>query len=173
MDAPNPSAPPPPSAPPTPPVPPPRSSGPLGGKPDVTARFLAFLIDAVAVYAVGLVPIIGGLVGIAYVLARDGLAFDFMDGRSLGKKIMKLRPVRLDGEPMDLRTSVMRNLPLTLGSLAQVLLFVPVIGWILIPFVAIAGVVLVVIEVLRVVNDPEGRRWGDQLAGTKVVVVAD
>jgi uncharacterized RDD family membrane protein YckC len=143
----------------------------VGGKPDAMARTLAFLIDAVAVYAVGMVPVIGGLVGIAYVLARDGLAFDFMDGRSIGKKLMKLRPVRLDGQPMDLRTSVMRNWPLTLGSLAQILLFIPVIGWILIPFVALAGVVVAVIEILRVLNDPEGRRWGDQLAGTKVIVV--
>ena len=27
------------------------------------------------------------------------------------------------------------------------------------------------IEIMRVLNDPEGRRWGDQLAGTKVIVV--
>ena len=122
-----------------PPPPTPISPGPVGGKPDTMARFLAFLIDAVAVAAVGLVPVIGGLVGIAYVLTRDGLAFEFMDGRSIGKKLMKLRPVRLDGQPMDVRTSVMRNWPLTLGSLAQVLIFIPVIGWILIPFVGIAG----------------------------------
>ena len=129
MDAPTPTPTPPPSPSPNPiPV----SSGPVGGKPDTVARFLAFLIDAVAVAAVGLVPVIGGLVGIAYVLTRDGLAFDFMDGRSIGKKLMKLRPVRLDGQPMDLNTSVMRNWPLSLGSLAQVLIFIPVIGWILI-----------------------------------------
>lgn len=166
MDAPTPT--PPPTQPPPPTS---GSSGPIGGKPDTVARFLAFLIDAVAVAAIGLVPVIGGLVGIAYVLARDGLDFDFMDGRSIGKKLMKLRPVRLDGQPMDLSTSVMRNWPLTLGSLAQVLIYIPVIGWILIPFVGIAGLVLVVIEILRVLNDPEGRRWGDQLAGTKVIVV--
>ncbi len=168
MDAPTPTPPPPP-----PPPPPPTSgsSGPIGGKPDTVARFLAFLIDAVAVAAIGLVPVVGGLVGIAYVLTRDGLAFDFMDGRSIGKKLMKLRPVRLDGQPMDLGTSVMRNWPLTLGSLAQVLLFIPVIGWILIPFVGLAGLVIAVIEVVRVMNDPDGRRWGDQLAGTKVIVV--
>ena len=155
----------------TPPTTPPVSPGPVGGKPDTVARFLAFLIDAVAVAAVGLVPVIGGLVGIAYVLTRDGLAFDFMDGRSIGKKLMKLRPVRLDGQAMDLRTSVMRNWPLSLGSLAQVLIFIPVIGWILIPFVGLAGLVIVVIEIIRVVNDPEGRRWGDRLAATKVIVV--
>ena len=168
MDAPNPTPTPTPSPSPNPiPV----SSGPVGGKPDTVARFLAFLIDAVAVAAIGLVPVIGGLVGVAYVLTRDGLAFDFMDGRSIGKKLMKLRPVRLDGQPMDLNTSVMRNWPLTLGSLAQILIYIPVIGWLLIPFVGIAGLIIAVIEIIRVMNDPEGRRWGDQLAGTKVIVV--
>lgn len=113
MDAPKPT----PNPTPTP-GPAPVSSGPIGGKPDTVARFLAFLIDAVAVAVIGLVPVIGGLVGIAYVLARDGLAFEFMDGRSIGKKLMKLRPVRLDGLPMDLPTSFRRNWPLSLGSLA-------------------------------------------------------
>lgn len=51
------------------------------------------------------------------------------------------------------------------------LIFIPVLGWILIPFVGLAGLVIAVIEALRVMNDPEGRRWGDQLAGTKVIVV--
>jgi uncharacterized RDD family membrane protein YckC len=142
-------------------------------RPDALTRFVAFFIDAVIVAAVGLVPIVGGIVGIAYILARDGLAYDFMDGRSIGKKIMKLRPVRLDGLPMDLTTSIQRNWPLAFGSLAQVLIFIPVIGWILIPFVGIAGTVIVVIEIVRVLTGADGRRWGDTMAGTEVVVVTD
>jgi uncharacterized RDD family membrane protein YckC len=142
-------------------------------RPDALTRFIAFFIDAVIVAVVGLVPIIGGLVGIAYVLGRDGLAYDFMDGRSIGKRIMKLRPVRLDGLPMDLETSIRRNWPLAFGSLAQVLIFVPVIGWILIPFVGIAGTIMVVVEVVRVLTGADGRRWGDAMAGTEVLVVAD
>ncbi len=156
------------------PTPPPPSPTPTpaapGGPPDLMTRFLAFFIDAVIVAVVGLVPVVGGLVGILYILTRDGLAYDFMDGRSIGKKVMKLRPVRLDGLPMDVRTSVRRNWPLAFGSLTQALLFVPVIGWILIPFVGLAGVILVVIEVIRVVTRPDGRRWGDELAGTRVIV---
>jgi uncharacterized RDD family membrane protein YckC len=58
-------------------------------------------------------------VGIAYALLRDGLTYDFMDGRSIGKKLMKLRPVRHDGSPMDMATSARRNWPLAFGSLAQ------------------------------------------------------
>lgn len=151
-------------------VPPPVAPG---GKPDTVTRFLAFFIDAVIVAIVGLVPVVGGLVGIVYVLTRDGLAYDFMDGRSIGKKLMKLRPVRLDGGPMDVRTSVARNWPLAFGSLTQALIFIPVIGWILIPFVGLAGVVFVVIEIVRVVTNPEGRRWGDALADTRVIVTTE
>jgi uncharacterized RDD family membrane protein YckC len=159
---------------PTPPNPqPPTPAGPARARPDALTRFLAFFIDAVIVALVGLVPVIGGLVGVAYVLVRDGLSYDFMDGRSIGKRIMKLRPVRLDGLPMDVETSVRRNWPLAFGSLAQALIFIPVIGWILIPFVVVAGTVMVVVEVVRVLTSADGRRWGDAMAGTEVVVVAD
>ena len=159
---------------PTPPNPEPTTpASSARARPDAMTRFLAFFIDAVTVAVVGLVPVIGGLVGIAYVLVRDGLTYDFMDGRSIGKRIMKLRPVRLDGLPMNLETSIRRNWPLAFGSLAQVLIFIPVIGWILIPFVGIAGAIIVVIEIVRVLTSADGRRWGDAMAGTEVVVVAD
>jgi uncharacterized RDD family membrane protein YckC len=138
--------------------------------PDTLTRFLAFLIDGIMVGLVGLVPIIGGLAGIAYVLFRDGLDIDFMRHRSLGKKIMKLDVIRLDGGPMDLMVSARRNWPLAFGSLTQLLIYVPVIGWILIPFVLIAGVVLVIVEIVKVLTANDGRRWGDGLAGTRVIV---
>jgi len=48
-------------------------------------------------------------------------------------------------------------------------LILPVIGWVLLPFAVIAGALLALYEVYRVVTDPEGRRWGDALAGTQVV----
>jgi uncharacterized RDD family membrane protein YckC len=144
-----------------------------GAPPDTLTRFVAFLIDAVAVALIGLVPIIGGLAGIAYVLFRDGLDIEFMHRRSLGKKLMKLTVVRTDGLPMDPMTSARRNWPLVFGSLAQLLVYIPVIGWILIPFVVIAGVVLVIIEIVRVLTSPDGRRIGDGYAGTKVVVAAE
>ena len=140
-----------------------------GTTPDTLTRFVAFLIDAVAVALIGLVPIIGGLAGIAYVLFRDGLDIEYMRRRSLGKTLMKLTVVRTDGLPMDPMTSARRNWPLVFVSLAQILVYVPVIGWILIPFVVIAGIVLVIIEVVRILTGPDGRRLGDGYAGTKVV----
>jgi len=144
-----------------------------GAAPDTLTRFVAFLIDAVAVALIGFVPIIGGLAGIAYVLFRDGLDIEFMQRRSLGKKLMKLTVVRTDGLPMDPMTSARRNWPLVFGSLAQLLVYIPVIGWILIPFVVIAGAVLVIIEIVRILTNPDGRRIGDDYAGTKVVTAAE
>jgi uncharacterized RDD family membrane protein YckC len=148
--------------------------------PDTVARFLAFLIDGIAVALVGiavglvgLVPVIGGLAGIAYVLFRDGLDVDVMRHRSLGKRLMKLAVVREDGAPMDLMTSARRNWPLAFGSLTQLLIYVPILGWILIPIVLLIGAVLVIVEIVKVVSAPDGRRWGDTLAGTRVVVTAD
>ena len=143
------------------------------GAPDTLTRFLAFLIDGIAVGLVGLVPVIGGLAGVAYVLFRDGLDVDFMRHRSLGKKLMKLSVVRDDGAPMDPMTSARRNWPLAFGSLTQFLIFIPVLGWILIPFVLIAGAVFVIIEIVRVTTNPEGRRLGDGYAGTRVITAAE
>ena len=99
--------------------------------PDFGTRFLAALIDGVIAGVVGFVPVVGGLVGAAYLVARDGLDFEFADGRSIGKKIMQLRPIRLDGQPMNLETSVRRNWMFGFGALTQLLLFIPILGWLL------------------------------------------
>jgi uncharacterized RDD family membrane protein YckC len=160
-------------------APPPATAVPLttiddaARAPDTVTRFLAFLIDGIAVGLVGLVPVIGGIAGIAYVLFRDGLDVDVMRHRSLGKRLMKLAVVREDGAPMDLMTSARRNWPLAFGSLTQLLIYVPILGWVLIPIVLIIGAVLVIFEIVKVVSAPDGRRWGDTLAGTRVVVSAD
>jgi uncharacterized RDD family membrane protein YckC len=79
------------------------------GKADLTKRAVALIIDGLIAGAIGRIPFIGGLIGAAYMLTRDGFEFDFMDHRSLGKKLMKLRPVRLDGKPVDIETSMRRN----------------------------------------------------------------
>lgn len=162
------------------PAPPPTAGT---GKPDPAKRFLALFIDGIiagVIYGVlsaivqAIIPgfwtglwmgaLIGGIAGGAYMLVRDGLDLDFMKGRSLGKKVIKLRPERLDGGPMNLETSIKRNWTLSLGYLGAV----PVVGWIL----GLASLGLVVYEIYKVLTDPQGRRWGDELAGTKVVETA-
>lgn len=142
-------------------------------KPDLGKRAIAAIIDGAIAGAVGLIPVIGGIIGALYILLRDGFEFEFMNGRSVGKTLMKLRPVRLDGGKMDLATSARRNWTVALGSLATFLLIVPILGWLLYIPVLIAAVVIGIVEIVSVVNAPDGRRWGDKLAGTKVIEVAE
>ncbi len=134
-------------------------------KADLTKRFIAALIDNVLASLVGFIPVVGGIVGAAYILLKDGLELEFMDKRSIGKKLMKLRPVRLDGGSMDIMTSIQRNWPLAIGS---VLSIIPILGWLIaVPVALVIGI----IELVLVLTDPEGRRLGDRLAGTKVIEV--
>lgn len=140
-------------------------------KADLLKRAIAAIIDGAIASVVGLIPAIGGLIGAAYILFRDGFDYEFMDGRSVGKKLMKLRPVRLDGQKMTLQDSARRNWPLMFGSLTTVLLVIPVIGWVLIPFVAIAAAIIGIIELVLVLTNEEGKRWGDKMASTKVIEV--
>ena len=113
--------------------------------------------------------ILGGIVGAAYYVIRDGLDVDFMKHRSLGKKVMKLNVVRLDGKPMDLETSVKRNWMFGFGAISSILIYIPVLGWILIIVGSLLALCIGLYECYKVLTDKEGRRWGDELAGTKVI----
>jgi len=151
-----------------------QESKPKGdGKADLGKRFVAALIDAAIAVVIGFIPIIGGIISAAYWLLRDGMDFDFMKKRSLGKKVMKLRPVTLDGSPVDMVVSIKRNWMFALGGIVQLLMFIPVIGWALIPVVGVIALILAIIEIILVLTDPEGRRMGDKIAGTKVIEVAE
>lgn len=160
-----------PSQPAPPPVAPPASDA-TAAKPDVGKRFIAYVIDAVIASLLSIIPVLGSLLGAAYILVRDGLEFDFMDGRSVGKKLMKLRPVRDDGGKMDLTTSVMRNWPLALGSLAGLVSFSPFLGILALSLlISLIGGIVGLIEVYLVVTSPDGRRLGDKIAHTHVIEV--
>ena len=116
----------------------------------------------------GLVPVIGGLAATAYWLVRDGLDVEFMDHRSFGKKVMKLRPVTLDGPPVDIMTSVKCNWMFALGGLTQLFAFT-IIGLVIAIPLGLVAFVIGIIEVVLVLSDVEGRRLGDKLAGTRVI----
>ena len=144
------------------------------GKADLGKRAVAAIIDGVIAGVIGFIPIIGGLVGTAYMVLRDGLEFEFMDQRSLGKKLMKLRPVRLDGETVDIETSIKRNWMFGFGPLITAFAWIPILGWfILVPLAALAALIVGIMEIVFVLKDPEGRRWGDSLANTKVIEVEE
>jgi uncharacterized RDD family membrane protein YckC len=145
----------------------PPTSTVVAPKADLAKRLIAALIDGVLASVVGVIPVIGALVGAAYMLVRDGLELDFMHGRSIGKHLMKLRPIRLDGQPMDIMTSVKRNIPFAIGP---AIMIIPILGWIIGPVIAL---IIGVIEIVLVLTDRDGRRLGDKFAETKVIEVAE
>ena len=138
------------------------------GKADLTKRAVAVIIDGAIAGVLGLIPGIGAFIGGLYMLLRDGLDFDFMKGRSVGKQLMKLRVVRLDGGPMDINTSIMRNWPVSLGLIISILALIPILGWLAGLAVGLISIVLGLIELILVISDPEGRRFGDRMAGTVI-----
>jgi len=142
-------------------------------KADLSKRFIAAVIDGVLAAGVSFIPAVGGVVGGLYMLLRDGLELEFMDRRSIGKKLVKLRPVRLDGQPMDPITSVKRNLPLSIGLVGLIFWVIPILGWIVAVLFGVVGLIVAFIELVLVLTDPEGRRMGDKLAETKVIEVPE
>ena len=60
-----------------------------------------------------------------------------------------------------------------IGGVIQLLLFIPFIGWLLILPVSLLAMVIGIVEAIRVFTDPEGRRFGDVWANTKVIEVED
>lgn len=128
----------------------------------------AVLIDGFFAGLLGFLPLLGGLLGFTYMLTRDVVWHRLLRqpawrGSSLGKRMLGLRVVTLDGRELDWVTSSVRNLPLVAGSL---LVIIPVIG----PFVGpLVGIGLTILELIYVLIDAEGRRLGDRLAGTQVI----
>ena len=138
-------------------------------KPDFIKRALAAIIDGVVMTILTLIPLLGKLLALIYLLLRDGLDFDFMRHRSLGKSLMKLKPVTLAGEDLDLGTSAKRNITLALGSLAQLIKGWAFLSWLLM----LAAIVVGLYEVYLVITDDKGRRLGDRLAETQVIESGD
>ena len=113
-------------------------------------RGMAFLIDMLLYAllhfggpALGF-GILGGFLGVLYITFRDGL----FGGQSVGKKILGIRVVHIDGRPISYIDSSFRNV-----------LF---IIYLLIP-------AAIVIEAVAAYRHPERRRLGDRVAGTCVV----
>ena len=88
--------------------------------------------------------ILGGFLGVLYITFRDGL----FGGQSVGKKILGIRVVHIDGRPISYIDSSFRNV-----------LF---IIYLLIP-------AAIVIEAVAAYRHPERRRLGDRIAKTCVV----
>lgn len=122
----------------------------------IGARVGAYLIDVVIAIVAGIVvgvvsSKLGNLVTLAYLLTRDALPF--LDGQSLGKKVMKIRAVTEDGKSLsgNWNPGLIRNAVM------------------LIPFFPLVELIIV----LTSKGKPnENRRLGDQWAKTKVINAA-
>ncbi len=102
------------------------------------------------------IPQVGYLSGVVYLLISDGL----FDGRSIGKKIIRLKVISVPGESSGtFRDSMIRNITLA----APLLLYkIPLFGWIFL-------VTALALEFLLMLGNEEGMRLGDDLAHTKVI----
>ncbi len=124
-----------------------------GINPRVVAAVIDFLVMAGIwlVLDIFLPGSLAWLAGAAYFLCRDALPF--LGGQSVGKKAMKIRAVTRDGsEPLtgNWAASIVRNVTL-----------------LILPF----GIVELVMVLQREDSQDHGRRFGDDWAKTKVIVV--
>lgn len=156
-----------------------RQPGPAGAgvqAPDVVRRFAAKLVDAAvatllfwitaSVLPAGMFTtgLFAAIVAGAYWLVGDGLEVEFMRHRSLGKRLLGLAVVRLDGRPMDLEASIRRNWMFAIGF------FSTIFGSLALSLLMLlAATALLAFETFRVAFAVDGRRWGDDLAATRVV----
>ena len=102
------------------------------------------------------------MLGFFYSLVCDGLPGPFK-GRSPGKRLLHLRVVDAEGKPVDLKRSVVRNLPV---GVVTFLMVIPFWGWILAILVAIP---FGLIELSLIARARGHQRLGDVLAGTFVI----
>ena len=118
-------------------------------------RIIAALIDFAAIFIAGIVLMnilpgflssVVSLASLGYILTKDSLPF--LDGQSIGKKVMKIRAVTADGRPLtgNWQTGILRN-----------------------AFLIISPVELLIL-LLREEKPEKGRRLGDDFAKTKVIV---
>lgn len=128
------------------------------------ARYLARVVGKAADLIVALcLWRIEGAAGVFAALFYLLMADAFPGGRSAGKWLAGLKVVRVDGEPMDFSSSLLRNLTIAAPFL---LYLVPAFG----PFLAYTlGTALLLVETYLGFYDPDGQRAGDTLAETLVV----
>ncbi|MBI5100860.1 MAG: RDD family protein [Nitrospirae bacterium] len=117
------------------------------------ARVIDFILIAAALE---MLPRAGYFAGLAYLLLGDG----FFDGRSIGKRLVKIRVVNTErNTACSIRDSILRNSPLALGFSLWVL---PWVGWIFV-------VAAVVMEFILMLGSENGARLGDEIAKTAVL----
>ncbi len=120
-------------------------------------RTAAKAIDFILIASVvEIIPRAGFFAGLAYLLLGDG----FFDGRSIGKKLIRIRVVSsVTNTPCTFRESILRNSTFAAG---YILWIVPWIGWVF--FLCVAA-----IEFVLALGSEDSTRLGDELAKTTVL----
>jgi uncharacterized RDD family membrane protein YckC len=126
-------------------------------KSQVLNRFIGKFIDLIIVMAASnVIPSVGWLAGLVYVLIADG----FSEGRSVGKRLVGLQTViPRTREASGFRESIIRNMPF---AAAYLLCYVPYVGWAL-------AMAIAAFEGLLIIGNDQGLRLGDKLAHTQVL----
>ena len=120
-------------------------------------RTAAKILDFILIAAVlEILPRAGYYAGLAYLLLGDG----FFDGRSIGKKLIRLKVVSAENAaPCTFKDSILRNSTFAVG---YILWLVPWIGWLFLLLVSI-------LEFILVLGSKDGMRLGDEIAKTVVI----
>jgi len=120
-------------------------------------RTAAKIVDFILIAAViEIIPQAGFFAGLTYLLLGDG----FFDGRSIGKKLLKIHVVSAETYgPCTFKDSILRNSTFAVG---YVLWIVPLIGWIFILIISI-------VEFILLLGSKDGMRLGDEIAKTAVI----
>jgi uncharacterized RDD family membrane protein YckC len=120
-------------------------------------RTAAKIVDFILIAAViEIIPRAGFFAGLTYLLLGDG----FFDGRSIGKKLLKIQVVSAGTDsPCTFRDSILRNSTFAVG---YILWIVPFIGWIFI-------LIISAVEFVLVLGSKDGMRLGDEIAKTAVI----
>ena len=142
----------------------------------VLGMVLGMASSGVASYAGRVLNVIGSVAILAYILGRDVM----FEGRSLGKKTQQLKVVGATGGPVTLEESVRRNAIFAAGSalatLSSALQLFPCVGdavaCLLMPLLVLgllAAFAAAILEIVWIIQDPGGIRFGDKFARTRVV----
>jgi len=134
-------------------------------------------VQTLATYVVHVLVLLYVFGSLAFVLARDVLA----GSASPGKKMMGIRVVTVTGSPIGLMDSIKRNALFSPGfamaALLALLGMIPIVGcvtgcllWPLRLLAGVFGVVAGIYEIVMIVQEPDGVRLGDKMAGTRVVI---
>ncbi len=126
-------------------------------KASLLLRVIAKLIDFILIaIAVKIIPQIGLIAGIVYILISDGL----FEGRSIGKKVLKLKTISLNtGNAATFRDSIIRNSTIAAAILVS---GIPLLGWLFV-------LIICTLEFLLMLGNKQGMRLGDDFANTYVI----